>query len=252
MRHRRAGRHRVEWQAVLSSQAHGVRRMSWGSQRHHRPPPVPWLRWLALIGLAAAVTALGAPRASAVQDRGSADAGRDVYTANCAMCHGADATGMMGMHPALRGAVDRLTAEGVEVTIRNGRRTTPPMPSFGDRLSDEQIADVVAYVDTLPPGPRNFGPGMTEPGGMMPDGGMMDRMMDGGGDAGDVLLAVVLVVLVAALVVVAVLLVSQRRSRPPGDGRHAGESPRDILDRRYAAGELSREQYRQAREDLDD
>jgi putative membrane protein len=167
------------------------------------------------------------------------------------MCHSADATGMMGMHPALRGAVERLTVEGVEVTIRNGRQTTPPMPAFGDRLSNQQIADVIAYLDTLPPGPRNFGPQMTEPGGMMPDNGMMDRMMDGGWSSGDVLVAVVGIALVAVLIIGTVLIVNQRRRQAPGNGRHAGESPRDILDRRYAAGELTREQYQQARDDLD-
>lgn len=209
-----------------------------------------WLAWLGVVALGAAGVILLAPGTSTAQPVGNPDAGQDVYSANCAMCHGPDAAGMTGMHPALRGAVDRLTIEGVEVTIRNGRQTTPPMPAFGERLSDQQIADVIAYLDTLPPGPRNFGPQMTEPGGMMPDNGMMDRMMDGGWDAGNVLLAVVLVVLVAVLIITAVLI-SQRRTQEPGDGRQAGESPRDILDRRYAAGELSRDQYRQAREDLD-
>ena len=81
----------------------------------------------------------------------------------------------------------------------------------------------------------------------MPDNGMMD----GGWSSGDVLLAIVVIVLVAVLIVAAVLTVNQRRSQAPGAGRQAGESPRDILDRRYAAGELSREEYRQACEDLD-
>ena len=80
---------------------------------------------------------------------------------------------MMGIHPSFRGAVERLTLEGVEVTMRNGRATNPPMPSFEGRLSEEELDDVVAYLDTLPVGPRNFG---AEDGGMMG----MDGMMDGG------------------------------------------------------------------------
>ena len=84
--------------------------------------------------------------------------GERIFQANCAMCHGRDATGMMGMHPALTGAVNRLTQEGVEVTIRNGRDTRPPMPAFADRLSDDEITSVIAYLDRLPDGPRNFGP----------------------------------------------------------------------------------------------
>ncbi|MBA2273940.1 MAG: c-type cytochrome [Actinobacteria bacterium] len=61
------------------------------------------------------------------------------------------------------------------MTIRNGRDTNPPMPAFEGRLNDEEIADVIAYLDTLPVGPRNFGPGA---GGIM--GGDMDGMMGGG------------------------------------------------------------------------
>jgi hypothetical protein len=158
------------------------------------------------------------------------------------MCHGADATGMMGMHPALRGAVERLTVEGVQVAIRNGRQTAPPMPAFGDRLSEREIADVIAYLRGLPRGPRNFGPEMTEPEGMMRDGGMMERGWDG--DAA--LVAVLLILLVVAALILAVSVVNQQRDRGRGEN-----DPRTILDRRYAAGELSRNQYQQAREDLD-
>jgi Cytochrome c len=48
----------------------------------------------------------------------------------------------------------------------------PPMPAFESQLTEEEIDDVVAYLDTLPVGPRNFG---TEG-----DDEMMDGMMDGG------------------------------------------------------------------------
>lgn len=89
------------------------------------------------------------------------------------MCHGNDAGGMMGMHPSLRGAVDRLSLEGVEVAIRNGRDTDPPMPAFAGRLSDDEIDAVISYLESLPAGPRNFGPDHRD-GGMM-DGGMMGR-----------------------------------------------------------------------------
>ncbi|MBW3603053.1 MAG: cytochrome c, partial [Actinobacteria bacterium] len=117
-------------------------------------------------------TAGSAPPAAAAP--GDVQAGREVFEVNCAMCHGADAAGMMGMHPSLRGAVERLTREGVEVTVRNGRDTTPPMPAFAERLTDQQTDDVVAYVASLPEGPRNFGPGE-----QMTDDDMMDRMMGG-------------------------------------------------------------------------
>jgi mono/diheme cytochrome c family protein len=201
-------------------------------------PALKWGGWLGVFGRLAAAVAL-APDASATQPTGDPDAGREVYAASCAMCHGADASGMMGMHPALRGAVQRLTAEGVEVTIRNGRRTTPPMPAFGDRLADDEIGDIIAYLDTLPPGPRNFGPEM------MDRDGMMGR---GWGWAWTLVTVLLLLLLVAALVVV----ITQRgKQTGTGGDRGGDDDPRTILDRRYAAGELSREEYRQAREDLD-
>lgn len=185
----------------------------------------------------AALAPIGEATRVAAQDGGApgddADAGERVFRAQCAMCHGADAEGMMGMHPSLRGAIGRLSREGVEVTVRQGRRTQPPMPAFDDRLSAEEIADVLAYIASLPDGPRNFGPG--DDGGMMGDGGMM---MDDGVDVGDVAL-----VIVALLVVVGVAAGAWMTVR----GR---SSPGRLLDRRYAAGELSRDDYLQGRRDL--
>lgn len=84
---------------------------------------------------------------------------------------------------------------------------------------------------------------------------MMERMMGGGmmdGAAGDgwamllplALLALVVVVVAAAVVA---LLASVRRSRsaPTRD-----ETAREVLDRRYATDELSRDEYLRRREDL--
>jgi hypothetical protein len=150
-----------------------------------------------------------------------------VFVANCAMCHGADASGMMGMHPSLRGAVDRLSRDGVEVTIRRGRRTQPPMPAWDGRLTDRQIDDVIAYIASLPAGPRNFGP---EAGGGMMGGGS-------GGRGGWWVAALIAAGLLVALIVIEVV-------------RRASVSPRRLLDRRYASGELTREEYLQRRDDL--
>lgn len=136
------------------------------------------------------------------------EAGRRLYVRQCAMCHGSQAEGMAGMHPALQGAVARLTREGVEVTIRNGRDTMPPMPAFGDRLSDDEITDVTAYLTSLPHGPRNFGPeadGMMRGPGMMPG---MDRMSS----AVPWLLLSLLAALLAGVVG---YLLGRSRGRPP-------------------------------------
>ncbi len=140
-----------------------------------------------------------------------AEAGREIYVGQCAMCHGSQAEGMGGMHPALQGAVARLTREGVEVTVRNGRDTMPPMPAFADRLSSDEIADVTAYLASLPHGPRNFGPeqdGMMRGPGMMPG---MDRMSS----AGPWLLLSALAVLFAGVVGGLVgYLLGRSRGRP--------------------------------------
>ena len=234
--------------------------MSRASKDHAVPSCHSTVRWLGVIGLAAAVALVLAPQAFASEPTGDVEAGLEVYAVTCAMCHGDDATGMMGMHPALRGALDRLSAEGVEVAIRNGRQTTPPMPAFGDELSDDQIADVIAYLETLPDGPRNFGPEMTDRDGMMRDGGMMDddggmmrnggmtdRMMGGGWGWVWMLIAVLLI----GVVIAAAVVISQRGKQVRRSDQRGDEDAHTILDRRYAAGELSREEYRQAREDLD-
>ncbi|MBW3561909.1 MAG: c-type cytochrome [Actinobacteria bacterium] len=188
---------------------------------------------LLLILMAASVITVMAP-ASATQDAG-VDAGRQIFESNCAMCHGSDASGMMGMHPSLRGAVERLTREGVEVTVRNGRDTNPPMPPFEGHLTDREIEQVIAYIDSLPPGPRNFGPDTD-------GGGMMDGMMGGW-----MWILPALVLIVIALAVLAIV----RRSN---DGRTTNtddRSPREVLDQRYAAGEIDRDEYLQRRDDLE-
>lgn len=170
------------------------------------------MRWLVPIVAGAVVLAIQlGVGPSAVAADGDAAEGESLFQANCAMCHGADATGMMGMHPALRGAVERLTAEGVEVTIRNGRDTRPPMPAFGERLDDNDITDLVAYLETLPAGPRNFGP---EADGAMGDGGM-GGMMGGGMIA----VGVVAVVLVGVLGAAAGYVLGRWRGGPRGKER---------------------------------
>ena len=182
---------------------------------------------LALVAVIVVLGAATVPTVAAGQQSGDPAKGREVFAANCAMCHGSDATGMMGMHPSLRGAIERLSREGVEVAIRQGRRTQPPMPAWEDRLSDGEIDDVIAYIATLPDGPRNFGP----------DGGS-GMMMGGNADGMTAPLVVLLVVLAAAAA--GLIAWTARRAL----------SPVRVLDRRYAAGELSREEYLQRRDDL--
>ncbi|MDQ4145805.1 MAG: c-type cytochrome [Actinomycetota bacterium] len=161
--------------------------------------------------------------------------GRAVFEANCAMCHGDDAAGMMGMHPSLRGAIERLTFEGVEVTVHNGRDTDPPMPAFEGRLSDAEISDVIAYLATLRVGPRNFGG----------DGSMMD--MDGMMGGGMWAWMALFLVIVAAVVVAAALVARAIWRRGDGGERRSQSVALDILKERYARGEIDRDEFEERR-----
>jgi mono/diheme cytochrome c family protein len=80
---------------------------------------------------------------AAVPAAGTADLGASIYATRCASCHSSDGSG--GFGPALGGGVvlarfpDAADQIGV---VTNGRGS---MPSFGDSLTPEQIAAVVAY-----------------------------------------------------------------------------------------------------------
>ena len=84
--------------------------------------------------------------------------GGAVFRAQCSQCHGAGAAGGIG-YPNLidddwlwGGALEEIA-----YTVRHGiRNETDPnahwsqMPAFGDLLSEEEILELVAYVQTLP------------------------------------------------------------------------------------------------------
>lgn len=81
-------------------------------------------------------------------------------------------------------------------------------------------------------------------------------MMDGWGwMAGGfwlwLILSVVVIAGVVALVVALVRATTPKDSSPPPSAPHE-DSPREILDARYARGELDRDAYLQARRDLGD
>lgn len=89
--------------------------------------------------------------------------GGELFRANCAACHGATGIGgalASGRHaPALRPASPRQIAEAVRIG-------PGAMPSFGpDTFTDEQVADIVKYVELLdhPPDEGGFGLGHAGP-----------------------------------------------------------------------------------------
>jgi mono/diheme cytochrome c family protein len=81
------------------------------------------------------------PPPQQVVDAGNASTGSEVFGQNCAACHGGKGEG--GTGPKLAGEADAADPETVVDQIRNGGGG---MPSFGDRLSEQELADVSAYV----------------------------------------------------------------------------------------------------------
>ena len=93
--------------------------------------------------------------------------GRQVYTENCARCHGAEAEGATtwptpdaaGRYPAPphddRGHTwhhpDQLLFDIIHDGFRDPLDSDAPvrMPAFGDRLSDDEIKAVIAYFKSL-------------------------------------------------------------------------------------------------------
>jgi mono/diheme cytochrome c family protein len=90
--------------------------------------------------------ALAKPVAPTPQDIA---AGHDVYSKNCQVCHQPTRAGMPPMIPSLIGIVARTSAAHVRQTVTNGVPTgKPPMPSFGGKLSSEDIDHLLAFLSS--------------------------------------------------------------------------------------------------------
>jgi mono/diheme cytochrome c family protein len=87
-----------------------------------------------------------APKVAAAP-AGDSAAGKQVYTANCQMCHQATRAGMPPAIPSLIDIVSRVGNEHVHEVIMNGvPGGHPPMPAFGERLSQSDIDNLIAYL----------------------------------------------------------------------------------------------------------
>lgn len=83
-------------------------------------------------------------------------AGAAIFTDNCAACHGGNGRGVEGLIPSLtdnqivlqHGAetLGRVVISGVRAMATDADPTAPGMPSFGWRLNDAQVADVLTYM----------------------------------------------------------------------------------------------------------
>jgi len=83
-------------------------------------------------------------------------AGKAIYRATCAACHGLDGKGVPTLFPALAKAPSvraKDPTSAIRVVLRGARSvatkdepTAPAMPAFGWQLKDDQIAAVLTYI----------------------------------------------------------------------------------------------------------
>ena len=88
-----------------------------------------------------------APAAPAAPANSAGDPvhGRQIFTANCAVCHGANAQG--GIGPSLHGEKNRKDAAAAMAFIKN---PIAPMPKlYPSVLNEKDVEDVAAYVESL-------------------------------------------------------------------------------------------------------
>ncbi len=100
------------------------------------------------------VCAAGAAMAAAATaGQGEVAKGKQVFQANCAVCHNADSD-QKKMGPGLKGLFKRAKlADGKKPTEANIRARIDDggngMPQYKDTLSDQEKNDLVAYLKTL-------------------------------------------------------------------------------------------------------
>jgi mono/diheme cytochrome c family protein len=75
--------------------------------------------------------------------KGDGDRGHAIFQANCAVCHGMEATGNIG--PSLVGVHQRKSEAQLIKQVISGK--TPPMPQF--QPNAQEMADLLNYLETL-------------------------------------------------------------------------------------------------------
>lgn len=106
-----------------------------------RPTTLLVVAVLALAGCGGDDGGSSGPPPQQVVDAGKPAQGRDVFAGNCAACHGGQGEG--GTGPKLAGEAKYTDPEAVVDQIRDGGGG---MPAFKGRLSEQELADVSAFV----------------------------------------------------------------------------------------------------------
>lgn len=102
---------------------------------------------LAVLGAVVFVLMLFANEPSDTGSASSSDPGAEIYTANCARCHGADGGGGIGPQLSDDKVTEAFPDPADEVTLVTEGEGS--MPSFGGTLSEAEIQQVVDYTRTL-------------------------------------------------------------------------------------------------------
>ena len=103
------------------------------------------VQWLEAGAAAAAIVFVIMLFAAGSGGGGSASAGAQIFSANCARCHGVDGGG--GLGPALANVVaEKYPDIEDQIGVVTGGKGT--MPAFGNELTKEQIREVVEYTRT--------------------------------------------------------------------------------------------------------
>jgi mono/diheme cytochrome c family protein len=89
-------------------------------------------------------------------DQKVTQAGEAIFVDDCSACHRMNGEGVAGMFPALKGdavvqsakatTAIRLILNGGRAVVTDARPTALSMPSFGWKLSDDQVAAVASYI----------------------------------------------------------------------------------------------------------
>ncbi len=123
----------------------------------HRRHPLAFVALLlvALLATGMLYAALAPSKADAAAQPASqedVDAGRELFLANCATCHGLQAEGS-DAGPTLIG----VGAASVDFQVGTGRMplqaTAPQAPQRDPQFEDEQVKQMAAYIASLSPGP---------------------------------------------------------------------------------------------------
>jgi mono/diheme cytochrome c family protein/uncharacterized membrane protein len=174
-------------------------------------------------------------------NRESIAAGKSLFDRYCSSCHGSDGKGG-AIGPDLTGpGVQNQTDGALFWKITQGNS---PMPSFEATLTPHQRWDLVNYIRTLAQDPTSSQ--SARPLAQNDQGAYMNgygHTMDhwGGGWIVWLLLLILVIVLIYALA----------RGMGAGSSRPTpSETPLDILKKRYARGEITKEQFDEMKKDL--